>query len=285
MTSLWKTNEAESVSLEELCEHFDSLGDTLFEHDLDRSAQVMGRLFNNRDFLAEHLSRILRGEIETSFGGYSSQVFVLRNFKYFTVRAVVWDRARGIPGEEIFLYEKPHDHDFSFFTLGYFGPGYRTSIYNYQHDAVVGLEDEEVKVDLVEEWELAERDVVLYRSSVDIHTQSPPASLSISVNILQNVPAFGNHRRQYEFSGDLRRIRRVVNLGPQSLLLKAGAQMGGPCIPFVEEIARSSRNDCIRFSAVESLVRSVDANFVEIGLADPSAYVRQQTARLVKRLA
>ena len=42
-----------------------------------------------------------------------------------------------------FFYHIPHDHNFSFLTVGYIGPGYWSDYYEYDHDSVLGAPGEE----------------------------------------------------------------------------------------------------------------------------------------------
>ena len=69
--------------------------------------------------------------------------------KYF-IRANFWPSERDsvfkASGTSPFFYHVPHDHNFSFLTVGYLGPGYWSEYYEYDYDKVVGLPGE--KVDL-----------------------------------------------------------------------------------------------------------------------------------------
>lgn len=287
MTLAWQTAAAESISLEEVCDYFNSLGQKSFEFDFDKSAEILGRLYNNRNFLVDHFVDVLKKSTLklNVVNRYSAQVFVLRQFKYFTVRSVIWDHIRGLPGEELFLYDKPHDHDFSFFTLGYFGPGYRTRVYSYDYDSVIGYPGETVEISPSEEWELNERKVVLYRGNVDVHNQSPPKSLSISVNILENPARRETRRRQYEFDQDVSSIRRVVNGRSHWVIAAAGALLGGDAAEMVKEMAQNSSDEHARFRCVEALARIRGLSYLEYGLRDRSAYVRANCKALETELA
>ena len=60
----------------------------------------------------------------------------------FFLRANMWPAAEDnmlkASGGTSFSFGLPHDHNFSFLTLGYFGPGYWSDYYTFDHEAVAG---------------------------------------------------------------------------------------------------------------------------------------------------
>ena len=111
-------------------------------------------------------------------------------------------------GPAPFFYDLPHDHNFSFLTVGYLGPGYWSDYYEHDGDAHAGLDGEPVELRFVERSRLSEGRVLLYRAHRDIHVQRPPDSFSVSLNILAADP--GQHwRTQYRFDIDTRHDRRA----------------------------------------------------------------------------
>ncbi len=62
--------------------------------------------------------------------------------KYF-IRANFWPSPRDsvfkLSGTSPFFYGLPHDHNFSFLTVGYLGPGYWSEYYEYDYAAVTGF--------------------------------------------------------------------------------------------------------------------------------------------------
>ncbi|WP_395641409.1 hypothetical protein [Rudaea sp.] len=107
----------------------------------------------------------------------------------------------GTSTDEVFLYEKAHDHNFHLLTLGYFGGGYRTILFEYDNALVRGIVGESVSVSYLEDTKLASGRVMLYRENRDIHAQFPSEDFSISINIISSG---GRHKRQYEFDIDLK---------------------------------------------------------------------------------
>lgn len=270
MTLIWDLERADKVALSDAISYFENAGSSLFDENLDATAAVIRGLFEDRQFISDFLQQILISD--PGGNDYSSQVFVIHRSKYFTLRVVLWEAPQGLPGEEIFLYELPHDHDFSFFTLGYYGPGYETVVKKYDNSSVVGLSGEEVNASGDERWLLKEQRVVLYEGGKDIHCQMPPTSLSISFNVLQDINAFGLRRRQYEFERDFSRIRKVINVNPVSLLVRSACALGGESVKYVEEVAASG-GEYERAVAFKALI-SMDPKYRISALKDESVYVR-----------
>lgn len=274
MTKIWDIEGSGVVSLSEVVAHLDAAGRSLFNEDLDYTASLLRGLCEDRSILPDLLRRQLAGENIVD-NRYSAQVFVLGRGEYFTLRAVIWDEPVGLLGEQMYLYELPHDHDFSFFTLGYFGPGYETVVRSYDNENVVGVEGESVRTYDEERWTLSKGRVALFEGGKDIHCQLPPASLSISFNVLQNVASSGIRRRQYEFDENFSSVRRVLNVNPVSLLARAACAVGGAAVQYVEEIAITAPGDYERAVALKALV-SLDPKYISIAMDDRSPYVRAE---------
>ena len=76
----------------------------------------------------------------------------------FIIRANFWpalkDSVVRHSGTDPFFYGVPHDHNFSFLTVGYLGPGYWSDYYEYDYGEVVGYPGEEVDLRFVEKSRL-----------------------------------------------------------------------------------------------------------------------------------
>src|SRR5690606_6721925 len=111
----------------------------------------------NRDFLAEIAVAELKDRCgrQSRENDYGSQVIMLHRAseKYF-IRANFWPSPRDSlfksSGASPFFYGVPHDHNFSFLTVGYLGPGYWSEYYEYDYDKVVGVPGEQVDLRFVE---------------------------------------------------------------------------------------------------------------------------------------
>src|SRR3546814_4352282 len=76
------------------------------------------------------------------------------------VRANIWpaeaDHCFKASGAKTFVYGVPHDHNFSFLTSGYFGPGYRSDYYEYDYAQVAGYVGERPGLRFIERSALSE---------------------------------------------------------------------------------------------------------------------------------
>lgn len=209
MAITWDIETEASISFAGLVKYFDSLGDRVLVDELDRSAEMLRRIHNNRSFLSALLvEQLADAQAFEAANPYTPQVFMLHKSTHYFIRAAVWVPPSGRLGEEIFFYEDPHDHNFSLLTLGYLGSGYRTVLFEYDHDEVNGREGEEVEVRFLEDTRLSEGRVLFYRPSEDIHVQFPSEEFSVSLNVI--VPHSRN--RQFSFEMDLDPSTRVAKV-------------------------------------------------------------------------
>ena len=117
----------------------------------------------------------------------------------FLMRANCWPAAADSvvvnSGTDPFFYGRPHDPNFSFLTVGYVGPGYWSDYYEYDYERTVGFIGEKVDLRFVERSRLSEGKVMMYRRHRDVHSQLPPDSLSVSLNIMAVSPvtSFGTN--------------------------------------------------------------------------------------------
>lgn len=159
------------------------------------AARCLRRLTNNRMFLGDVLIDQLKAQhhqtgVESS---YSPQAIVLSPMRDGVfLRANIWpsehDNCFRASGANSFVYGVPHDHNFSFLTSGYLGPGYHSDYYDYDYEAVAGYQGEKVPLRFIERGQLCQDKLMLYRAHKDIHSQIPPESLSVSLNIMHIDP-------------------------------------------------------------------------------------------------
>ena len=131
--------------------HFDPADEDSFA----AAGPLLKRLANNRGFLAEIALAELKDRChrQSASNRYSSQVIMLHRAseKYF-IRANFWpspkDSVFRTSGTSPFFYHVPHDHNFSFLTVGYLGPGYWSDYYEYDYGQVVGVPGEAVDLQL-----------------------------------------------------------------------------------------------------------------------------------------
>ena len=222
------------LSLAECVARIDAMGfDAGDETSLHNAAEALAGLAANRTYLGDMLIDQLAGAMTGTMTGaataYGPQALMLAGPRngYF-IRANIWP-ARGDPayrasGAASFVYGLPHDHNFDFLTVGYFGPGYVSDYYEYDYETVAGEAGEAVDLRFVERSALSEGRVLHYRAHRDVHCQHPPESLSVSLNICAANPAqgwFDQHRFDLEESC----IAGVLNPSANEVMLRLGVAL------------------------------------------------------------
>ena len=252
----------ERIELAELVERLET-GDFDAE-DEDNFASwgaALKQLANNRDFLAElmlaELKRRCLGQVEGN--QYSAQVIMLHSASgRFIIRANFWpalkDSVIRHSGTDPFFYNVPHDHNFSFLTVGYFGPGYWSDYYEYDYGRVVGYPGEPVKLRFVEKARLEPGKVMLYRAHRDVHLQLPADELSVSLNIVETSSS-AVFRDQYRFDVVGSRIDGILTRTSLEPMLALTAHYGGAeGQDLLAEFAEHHPSDRIRWSALRARV-------------------------------
>ncbi|MFS0738481.1 transposase [Sphingomonas sp. 1P06PA] len=225
-------------------------------------APLLRRLACNRRFLGDRLLR----EIEAGCGDqaranrYNAQVVMLDRRERWFVRANIWPGARDpavrTNGLGPFFYGLPHDHNFSFLTVGYFGPGYESDHWEVDPQAITGLPGEAVTLRALGRQRLTAGQVMLYRAHRDVHAQHPPASLSVTLNLMQATPGLAR-RAQYRFDPDRGTIAERLGQTAMEALLPLAARLGGADgRALLAELADRHPSGRIRFGAIAALADS-----------------------------
>ena len=248
----------------ELGEVVQALNDSGFdpadEESFAAAGPLLGRLANNRDFLAELAvaelkDRCTRQSLENR---YSSQVIMLhRASEKFFIRANFWPSERDsvlkASGTAPFFYHLPHDHNFSFLTVGYLGPGYWSEYYEYDYEKVVGVPGEKVDLRFVEKTKLDPGKVMLYRAHRDVHNQLPADAMSVSINIMEASPR-QPFLSQYRFDVKRCEVAGILTRSSSEALLALAANHGGANgRDLVESFAAGHPCDRIQFAALREL--------------------------------
>jgi hypothetical protein len=257
---------------------------------------LLGRLACNRSFLAELAiaelkDRCTRQSLENR---YSSQVIMLHRAseKYF-IRANFWPSERDslfkASGNSPFFYHVPHDHNFSFLTVGYMGPGYWSEYYEYDHEAVTGVPGEKIDLRFVEKARLDPGKVMLYRAHRDVHNQLPADDMSVSINVMHASPGLP-FLNQYRFDVKRCEIVSILNKSSTEALLSLAANHGaGNGRDLAESFAAAHPCARIRFAALRELAaaeRDLDAGAARLatGTGSADAFVAAMSARELARI-
>jgi hypothetical protein len=277
-----------------------ALNDPAFDPRDEDSFAAAGPLLRglaaNRHFLADIAVAELKDRCgrQSRENGYSSQVIILHRAseKYF-IRANFWPSPRDslfkASGTSPFFYHVPHDHNFSFLTVGYLGPGYWSDYYEYDYETVVGVPGEAVDLRFIERAKLDPGKVMLYRAHRDVHNQLPADEMSVSINIMEASPRLP-FLDQYRFDVKLCEIAGILNkTSSEALLTIAANHDGGNARDLVESFA--ARHPCghIQFAALRELAAAeadIDAGLARLGRgsASESRLVAAMSTREIARI-
>jgi len=286
------------IALDELIQALnDEAFDPTDEDSFAAAGPLLKRLADNRFFLAdialaELKDRCGRQSLENR---YSSQVIMLHRAseKYF-IRANFWPSERDsvfkASGSSPFFYHVPHDHNFSFLTVGYLGPGYWSDYYEYDHRGVTGLPGEKVDLKFIERAKLDPGKVMLYRAHRDVHDQLPADEMSVSINIMHASPALP-YLNQYRFDPKTCEIVSILNRSStEALLALAANHDSGNARDLVESFAARHPCERIRFAALRELAAAepdVDSGLERLarGARSDNRFVAAMSARERARVA
>jgi hypothetical protein len=234
------------------------------EDSLQESALWLRRLGNNSDFLGDILLVALkdrhRAECAQGYGPQAIQLTIPRNGVF--LRAAVWPSAHDTmieaSGSASFVYGLPHDHNFSFLTHGYFGPGYWSDYYEYEYEAVAGWTGELAHLRLTGRHRLEPQSIMLYRAHRDVHRQLPADALSVSLNVMHAEPAM-HWLDQYSFDVETGRITGRVDSGPSEAFLRIAVALGdAEALDLAHTFAATHPSERMRLTALDALASACD---------------------------
>jgi hypothetical protein len=254
---------AQSCTLPECIEALADLG---FDADDPAStaaaADWLRRLANNRTFLGDLLTeRLASGSGEEIASGYGPQAIILSRPRSghggaAFLRAAIWPSPRDhvfqTSGAASFVYGAPHDHNFDFLTVGYCGPGYESDYYEYDYEAVAGYPGEDASLRFTGRSILSPGKLMLYRRHVDVHSQRPPESLSVSLNVMRVDPAQGWFD-QYGFDLEAGTVARWLNpLANEAFLRVAVASGAASAQDYAAWVGAAHPSERMRLASFEA---------------------------------
>jgi hypothetical protein len=287
----------ESIELADLVERLETGPFDAQDEDLFASwGPELRKLANNRRFLADlmiaELKQRCRGQIEGN--QYSAQVVMLHAAAgKYVIRANFWpalkDHVVRASGTDPFFYGVPHDHNFSFLTVGYFGPGYWSDYFEYEYDRVVGYPGEAVDLRFVERARLDQGKVMLYRAHRDVHLQLPADEMSVSLNILETSHSSA-FRDQYRFDVEAKKIDGILTrTSLEPMLALAAHYGGGDGLDLIADFAARHPSERIRWCALRARAAAAPTLDARIAVfaeatASGSKLVASMATREVARL-
>lgn len=230
-------------------------GDEASTHE---TAHWLRLLSNNRTFLADMLlDRIAgrtAGEVESGYGPQAILLSPLRGRMF--LRANIWPAEHDLcfrnSGAKAFVYGVPHDHNFSFLTSGYLGPGYVSDYFEYDYETVSGFPGEDAGLRFIERSALHEGKLALYRAHRDVHSQLPPESLSVSINVMHVDPA-QSWFDQYGFDLETGEVSRVLSPNATEVFLRTAVASGSEeAVDFAAHVGASHPSERLRLASYEA---------------------------------
>jgi hypothetical protein len=179
------------IGVDEFVDYVDNNIDITSDESIVSAAPMLQALANNKETLIDLFNQdLLRYETAQGASYSQSSTILGRGQKQgFIVRTNMWpprgnSKVRTIEGA-LFSYDLPHDHNFSFLTANYFGPGYETEIWECDDPSkIVGHVDEHVALTFLERTRLTPGKQMYFRRQRDIHIQYPPEEYSVSLNLM-----------------------------------------------------------------------------------------------------
>ncbi|MCE0724166.1 hypothetical protein [Legionella resiliens] len=257
---------------------------------LETIAQKLAQLALNKTFLVKKLGSELKN-FETFQTGnqFKPSTIIIHRSTNYVIRAVIWMPLSDRNQAKVFSYFEPHDHNFDFFTVNYFGPGYKTRIYQYDYDLVKGIPGEEINLPFIEECYLTQDKVMYYYGSSDAHIQYPPESITVSLNLIlpKTYPA---KRRQYEFELLEKNGKAKIILGnldrltQMRTLIDTAIKLGDKnSLVLIRKIAMTHSNEQMRAIAWKAILANYpDKSVLALALEDHSEYVKASLAEFIK---
>jgi len=288
----------ESLELAGLVDMLETGGfDSSDEENFASWGPQLRKLANDRSFLANIMMTELRqrcaGQLKDN--QYSAPVVLLHAHprSNFVIRANLWpalsDSVVRHSGPDPFFYGVPHDHNFSFLTVGYLGPGYWSDYYEYDYASVFGFPGEEVALRFVEKSRLEPGKVMLYRAHRDIHLQLPADAMSVSLNILETSHS-SVFRDQYRFDVEGSKIAGIMTRTSLEPMLALTAHYGGEDgEDLLRSFAASHPSDRVRWAALKAqagAATDIDGRIAvfERGASADSALIGAMARQQIDRL-
>lgn len=179
--------------------------------------EILAALSANRSFLADFVLSDLRESVRgyQSGNNYTDITINLHFSSNYHLRANVWTPSQSFNGstevvDRLHAYGLAHNHNFQFLTVGYFGPGYRTTIAEFDPERITGNPiGQRAHLRNFRDITLHEGAMIYFEAHSDVHVQHPCPELSVSINLMPKQS--GVHlTEQYEFDFSSDRITGYV---------------------------------------------------------------------------
>lgn len=229
-------------------------------------SDVLLKLANNKQFFLDFLNTNLMGDVNKFqlHNQYSEQSYILHETPEYFVRLTYWpilssNKSIRDAQNKLFSYGFAHDHNFSLLTAGYKGKGYKTDLWEYDYDKVIGYAGESVDLRFLESTYLSEKKALYFRPSKDIHCQFPPEEEdALAINII--LRSDDKRERQYAFDTEAKRIKSLIyeggnNIGKFSILNLAQFIHNDRTVDLLEQLSNNHEDGLIRQESLDALYK------------------------------
>lgn len=292
---------ARTTSLEAFVDHVEARVQLSEPQSLILAADEFRALANDVDLVADHFNAQVKnyfrdGRMATN----GPQSILLGKGRGFFLRANIWlpPKLEGPFREHerrLYSYGTAHDHNFTFMTVGYFGPGYATDLYHYDCETVAGFIGERVELHSDGRAFLPVGRVSVYEAKRDVHTQHAPQSLSISLNLVV-ADDRTQELDQYFFDVDSGRITGMpdfATIHQRATVVSLAGRLGNQqSVQLLSDLLTSAPCRRVREAAVEAIGHIPNVGLreqmrlVEIATTDKDPIVRARArAWLAAKLA
>lgn len=219
-----------------------------------------------------------------------AQGFVLYTTPWYTIRLMLWippgHQASAIP----FSYKVAHDHAFDLMTVGFFGPGYRTSLYEFDYNEPIQRTDGLTQLSYKGEMYLRENEVIYYFANKDVHIQHEPESLSVSLNLIINKPDASARQTVFDIESTDEgsnlcwgkpHFNSIEKIASQRSIFSALSTHGNMrSKKAIEKIAHNHKADEVRALSWVAMLRANDTVLSDVLTLEKSHYVRRVLAEI-----
>lgn len=223
------------------------------------AAPLLAGLYRDRDFLRrmlhDQLELCRRGSARITATSQTVNLGDLGGGHY--LRMVFWpspeDEFYARCDNSVFYYGRPHDHNFSFLTVGYDGPGYESDYFEIAGDTSEWHPGTPVALKPVGRKRLGTGRLMFYRRHVDVHSQLPPAANSITINIM-SAGTRGPRGSQFIFDSSASRVDQVMQNRFNPITFDMALCLDDDGVhEQIEHVARNHHDDYVRYYAFKSL--------------------------------
>lgn len=262
MAQIVETVPQAQNSLDDFIEAFRDARVTLGDDEaLLSQANLLAGLHGNRTFLKEALFEKLEAMWGTEYRAMAtSQTINLGNLGGgHYLRMVFWpcvdDEFYERCDNSLFYYGRPHDHNFSFLTLGYDGPGYASDYFDILEDTKEWQPGKSVRLIQTDRKQLINGRVMFYRRHFHVHSQLPPEQNSISINIM-GLPTPGKRGTQFIFDQECKTVQQVMqNRFNPVIFDMAAAVDSARALEITRDVLRTTNDDYVMFYAQRFILK------------------------------